>query len=104
AEMTRDHLPPAIDPGFRHGLGPRIGDPTCMGRLAADHAYGHTGFTGTLLVVDPGRELVVVLLTNRVHPSREWSDVGELRRAVAGLAADLAPAASGPAPDADAKR
>jgi CubicO group peptidase (beta-lactamase class C family) len=93
AEMTRDHLPRAIDPGFRHGLGPRIGDPTCMGPLAADHAHGHTGFTGTLLVVDPVRELVVVLLTNRVHPSREWSDVGELRRAVAGLAADLAPAA-----------
>jgi CubicO group peptidase (beta-lactamase class C family) len=87
AEMTRDQLPAGLDPGFRHGLGVRISDPQSMGVLAADGAFGHTGFTGTCLVVDRARELVVVLLTNRVHPSRDWSDVGELRRAVAGLAA-----------------
>lgn len=89
AEMARDHLPAAIDPGFRHGLGVRIGDPNWMGKLAADGAFGHTGFTGTLLVIDRSRELVIVLFTNRVHPNREWSDVGELRRAVCGLAAQL---------------
>jgi CubicO group peptidase (beta-lactamase class C family) len=83
AEMTRDQLPPGLDPGFRHGLGVRIADPQSMGVLAADGAFGHTGFTGTSLVVDVPRRLVVVLLTNRVHPSRDWSDVGELRRAVA---------------------
>ncbi|MGS2617797.1 serine hydrolase domain-containing protein [Micromonospora sp. LZ34] len=87
-EMTRDHLPPAIDPGFRHGLGVRIGDEHWMGTLAAAGAFGHTGFTGTSLLVDPSRDLVVVLLTNRVHPSREWSDIAEIRRAVAELAAD----------------
>jgi CubicO group peptidase (beta-lactamase class C family) len=87
AEMTRDHLPPAIDPGFRHGLGVRIADRNWMGTVATAGAFGHTGFTGTSLLVDPSRELVVVLLTNRVHPSREWSDITELRRAVAELAA-----------------
>jgi len=33
--------------------------------------YGHTGFTGTSLWIDPTRGLFVVLLTNRVHPTRE---------------------------------
>jgi CubicO group peptidase (beta-lactamase class C family) len=86
-EMTRDQLPAGIDPGFRHGLGVRLDDPGFMGALAGSGAFGHTGFTGTSLVVDRTRELVVVLLTNRVHPSREWSDVAPLRRDVAHLAA-----------------
>lgn len=34
-------------------------------------AYGHTGFTGTSLWIDPSRDLFVVLLTNRVHPTRD---------------------------------
>lgn len=34
-------------------------------------AYGHTGFTGTSMWIDPERELFVILLTNRVHPTRE---------------------------------
>ena len=86
AQMTRDQLPSDIDPGFRHGLGVRINDANFMGILA-DGVFGHTGFTGTSLVVDRSRELVVVLLTNRVHPSRDWSDVAGVRRQVAGLAA-----------------
>jgi CubicO group peptidase (beta-lactamase class C family) len=86
-EMTRDQLPPGVDPGFRHGLGVRIADPAFMGPLADSGAFGHTGFTGTSLVVDRGRELVVVLLTNRVHPNRGWSDVAPVRRAVAALVA-----------------
>jgi CubicO group peptidase (beta-lactamase class C family) len=88
AEMTRDQLPAAIDPGYRQGLGVRIGETKSAGALAADGAFGHGGFTGTSLLVDQRRGLVVVLLTNRVHPSREWSDVTDLRRAVADLAAD----------------
>ncbi len=34
-------------------------------------AYGHTGFTGTSVWIDPTRDLFVILLTNRVHPTRE---------------------------------
>ena len=33
-------------------------------------AIGHTGFTGTSLWIDPAQDLYVVLLTNRVHPTR----------------------------------
>ncbi len=39
--------------------------------MFAAEAYGHTGFTGTSLWIDPTRDLFVVLLTNRVHPTRE---------------------------------
>lgn len=87
SEMLRDQLPEGIDPGFRHGLGFRIGDPNFMGALAASGAVGHTGFTGTSLVIDATRKLVVVLLTNRVHPSRDWSDIAAVRRRVAEVAA-----------------
>lgn len=91
AEMRTDQLPQVIDPGYRHGLGVRIGDPNFMGALAASGAFGHTGFTGTSLTIDPSRGLVVVLLTNRVHPSRDWSDISAMRRRVAELAAEDVP-------------
>lgn len=71
------------------GLGWRTDDATFMGPLAGrGRAYGHTGFTGTSLLLDEDRDLVAVLLTNRVHPSRRWSELNPFRRAVAaGLAA-----------------
>jgi CubicO group peptidase (beta-lactamase class C family) len=90
-EMTRDQAPPHTDPGYRHGLGLRLNDFAFMGALTGQWpSFGHTGFTGTSLVVDSARELVVVLLTNRVHPSRELVDLMPVRRAVAGWAAALA--------------
>ncbi|WP_104992150.1 serine hydrolase [Deinococcus sp. NW-56] len=53
------------------------------GSLAGAGAFGHTGFTGTGLWVDPARGLAWVLLTNRVHPSRHGPfDIQTLRRAV----------------------
>ena len=81
-EMTRDQLPSDIDPGWRQGLGVRIAAPSWMGSLAADEAFGHTGSSGTALIVDQVRRLTIVLLTNRVHPSREWSDVDAIRARV----------------------
>ncbi|CAN5596103.1 serine hydrolase domain-containing protein [soil metagenome] len=45
-------------------------------------SYGHTGFTGTSLVIDPSRGLVVALLTNRVHAERTHPGIDELRAAV----------------------
>ncbi len=53
------------------------------GTLLSSSSFGHTGFTGTSLWIDPGRKLVLVLLTNRVHPTRENNRTGPLRRAVA---------------------
>lgn len=53
------------------------------GSLCSPHAYGHTGFTGTGLWIDPVRGLGWTLLTNRVHPSRHTSiDIQALRQAV----------------------
>ena len=51
------------------------------GRYLTPRAYGHTGFTGTSLWIDPDRQMFVILLTNRVHaakaryPGRVISDV-----------------------------
>ncbi|UBU17194.1 serine hydrolase domain-containing protein [Nonomuraea gerenzanensis] len=85
AEMTRDQG--AGGAPFRHGLGVRIGDPGIVGPL--DGAYGHSGFTGTSLVIDPARRLTVVLLTNAVHPVRGRDGIRELRHAVASEALRL---------------
>ncbi|GAA2389169.1 serine hydrolase domain-containing protein [Nonomuraea africana] len=78
-EMTRDHGVEGAP--FRHGLGVRIGDPAVVGPLT--DAFGHSGFTGTSLVVDPVHRLTVVLLTNAVHPVRGRPGIRELRHAVA---------------------
>jgi CubicO group peptidase (beta-lactamase class C family) len=40
------------------------------GKYLGDAAYGHTGFTGTSMWIDPEREMFVILLTNRVHAPR----------------------------------
>ncbi|MBN6055235.1 beta-lactamase family protein [Nonomuraea sp. RK-328] len=85
AEMARDQG--AEGAPFRHGLGVRIGDPGIVGPL--EGAYGHSGFTGTSLVVDPARGLTVVLLTNAVHPLRGRDGIRDLRRAVAAEALRL---------------
>ncbi len=52
-------------------------------------AFGHTGFTGTSLWIDPAHDLFVVLLTNRVNPTREHSRIGPVRTAVADAAEGL---------------
>lgn len=49
------------------------------GRLMSPAAIGHTGFTGTSLWIDPEQDLYVVLLTNRVHPSREPNRFAPMR-------------------------
>ncbi|MEV4112470.1 serine hydrolase domain-containing protein [Nonomuraea sp. NPDC049695] len=85
AEMRRDQG--AEGAPFRHGLGVRIGDPAIVGPLTG--AFGHSGFTGTSLVVDPARRLTVVLLTNAVHPVRGRDGIRELRHAVAAEALRL---------------
>ncbi len=46
-------------------------------------AFGHTGFTGTSFWVDPGNDLFVILLTNRVNPTRQNTKIGQVRVAVA---------------------
>lgn len=52
------------------------------GRYFSDRAFGHTGFTGTSIWIDPARDLFVVLLTNRVDPTRANQKHIPFRRAV----------------------
>jgi CubicO group peptidase (beta-lactamase class C family) len=70
---------PAVDPDrphrtADHGLGVEINQPWFMGRLASPTAFGHTGFTGTSLLVVPARRQVIAFLTNRAHPNWTWSN------------------------------
>ena len=70
-------------PGSSRALGWDTMLPTssCGSRLSAK-AIGHTGFTGTSLWIDPGQDLYVVFLSNRVHPSRQGDGIQETRRAL----------------------
>lgn len=68
-----------------------LGWDTPSGRSSAGEyftarSFGHTGFTGTSMWMDPERELFVIVLTNRVNPTRENSLHVALRRTVADLA------------------
>jgi CubicO group peptidase (beta-lactamase class C family) len=62
------------------GDGLRTGDPTWM---AGPHQRGHTGFTGTSLLLDPDAGTCLVLLTNRVHPDRSLVDLAPFRKSLA---------------------
>jgi CubicO group peptidase (beta-lactamase class C family) len=53
------------------------------GRYFSPRSFGHTGFTGTSIWVDPERGLYVVLLTNRVNPTRSNMKHEALRRDIA---------------------
>jgi beta-N-acetylhexosaminidase len=49
------------------------------GRLLSEKTWLHTGFTGTSVVTDPTRNLIVVFLTNRVYPTRDNQKIGSVR-------------------------
>ncbi|WP_405706790.1 serine hydrolase [Streptomyces xanthophaeus] len=59
-------------PGDDHGLGFELYQHWYMGAMATPHSAGHTGFTGTSLVLDPSTDSFLVLLGNSVHPVRTW--------------------------------
>lgn len=76
ADVVREATSEQVnDNGNRRGLGfaLKADSDSMMGDLASATSFGHTGFTGTSLMIDPTRELVVVLLTNRVYPGR-WHE------------------------------
>jgi CubicO group peptidase (beta-lactamase class C family) len=52
------------------------------GKYFATTSFGHTGFTGTSLWIDPERDLFVVLLTNRVNPTRANEQIRQVRPAL----------------------
>ncbi|MFF9824982.1 serine hydrolase domain-containing protein [Streptomyces albidoflavus] len=86
--------PDYVDLMLRLGLGFGIDQPWFMGGLAGRGAAGHTGFTGTSLVLDPATDTFLVLLANTVHPRRRPADSAP-RAAAATL---LARAARTPGP------
>lgn len=49
------------------------------GHLMSPDAFGHTGFTGTSIWIDPDRDIFVILLTNRVNPTRANTKIGKVR-------------------------
>jgi beta-glucosidase-like glycosyl hydrolase/CubicO group peptidase (beta-lactamase class C family) len=53
------------------------------GSYFSPRSFGHTGFTGTSIWIDPDRELFLILLTNRVHPTRDNQLIRKARPAVA---------------------
>ncbi|MFD7611657.1 serine hydrolase [Streptomyces sp. NPDC059828] len=59
-------------PGDEHGLGFELYQHWYMGAMATPRSAGHTGFTGTSLVLDPSTDSFLVLLGNSVHPVRTW--------------------------------
>ncbi len=70
-------------PGSSRALGwdTMLPGSSCGSRMS-HRAFGHTGFTGTSLWIDPERSVYVVLLTNRVHPTRANEAIREVRPAV----------------------
>ncbi len=57
-------------------------DPSSSGHYFSPRSFGHTGFTGTSLWIDPQRKLFVVLLTNRVNPTRDNDKIRQVRPAL----------------------
>jgi CubicO group peptidase (beta-lactamase class C family) len=53
------------------------------GHFMSSHAFGHTGFTGTSLWVDPANDVFVILLSNRVNPTRDNQRIAAVRIALA---------------------
>ncbi|WP_066955351.1 serine hydrolase, partial [Streptomyces lushanensis] len=59
-------------PGDAHGLGFELYQHWYMGAMATPSTAGHTGFTGTSLVLDPTTDSFLIVLANSVHPVRSW--------------------------------
>ena len=76
--------------GSSHGLGFELDQRWYMGGLSSPTTAGHTGFTGTSIVIDNMSRSFAIVLSNRVHPSRSWGSNNPARRAAAqGLALSL---------------
>lgn len=87
--MTRPQSPP--DRPLLRAIGFDISSPydTVRGDLFPPGSFGHTGFTGTSLWIDPGTETFVILFTSRLHPDGKGSVVGLRKRVASVVAASL---------------
>lgn len=81
--MFTDHIAEITGPGGdRRGLGPELEAWFYHSGLTSPYSAGHTGFTGTCLVIDPLTDTFHIMLANSVHPTREWSTTSVTRREV----------------------
>ncbi|CAG9620930.1 serine hydrolase domain-containing protein [Sutcliffiella rhizosphaerae] len=88
-ELTENKIPQF--PGNDHGLGWELNQGWFMDALSNESSLGHTGYTGTSIVVNQENDTVAILLTNRVHPSRTTVTTNVVRRPFARLVADSIP-------------
>jgi uncharacterized protein YbbC (DUF1343 family) len=98
-KMTTPQSPP--DKRILRGLGWDIDSPfsSCRGALFPVGSFGHTGFTGTSLWIDPESGTYVIVLSSRLHPFGK-GDAGPLRAQIATfVAAALGPVLSRQAPE-----
>ncbi|MEU4221771.1 serine hydrolase domain-containing protein [Actinoplanes sp. NPDC026623] len=70
-------------PESARGLGFELAKQWYMDGMTSPVAFGHTGFTGTSIVIDPLDQSFLILLSNRVHPDRDWGSNNVARRALA---------------------
>lgn len=85
AKETIDRFTAVQDPDLSHRA---LGWETANGSNSGGHlmsarAFGHTGFTGTSIWIDPERNVFILLLTNRVNPTREHRGIADVRVALA---------------------
>ena len=76
---TRQELPPGSDRALGWDTPSRNGR-SSAGDYFSEHSYGHLGFTGTSLWIDQEKNIIIVLLTNRVHPTRKNGGMYTIRR------------------------
>lgn len=81
---------------LRAGFDGRAGDTPSSGSRFGPRTFGHLGFTGTSIWIDPDAERVGVLLSNRVHPSRTKDAIRRARPAVHDLLVEAMDAAKRP--------
>ncbi len=82
---TRQNVPP----GSSRALGwDTPSENSSAGTKMGPNAFGHTGFTGTSIWFDPDRGVFIILLTNRVNPTRANTKILQVRRRVADLVND----------------
>ncbi len=92
ASVRRMTAPQRLPGGVERGLGWDIASPFAAGQDAAFGAgsYGHTGYSGTSLWIDPKRQSYLIILSSRLHPD-DHGDAKPLRQRVAQIVAARTP-------------
>jgi CubicO group peptidase (beta-lactamase class C family) len=89
-EMIVNHIEPPVLAKRGYGWDIESDYSRPRGKWFSLFSYGHTGFTGTSLWIDPATRTFVIFFSNRVHPTRD-GDVRVLQRSLSTLAAEALP-------------